>query len=108
VLHHVPAGRASYRYYLARCHAEGRSKAVLTGLAGARIGLSSERAHARRVLSRALSRTLRAEPGGLGQALALVTGLAATGTGYVQGRLLAAMRGLPARRGPGLRARVAR
>jgi Predicted glycosyltransferases len=34
VSHHVPAGRATWRYFCARCYAEGLSKAVMTRFVG--------------------------------------------------------------------------
>ena len=52
VLHQVPADRASWRYFTARCYSEGLSKATVARLAGAR-GLSSERSYTLRVLRRA-------------------------------------------------------
>ena len=39
VRHHLPASRESWRYFRARCFAEGRSKAIVSQLVGARRGL---------------------------------------------------------------------
>ena len=59
VHHHVPPSRATWRFYRQRCRVEGAAKAVLTQLAGAGAGLSSERRYVRTVLPRAVWRELR-------------------------------------------------
>jgi GT2 family glycosyltransferase len=48
VEHVVPAARGTVRYFVDRCRAEGRSKAVLTKMVGSDDGLSSERSYVRR------------------------------------------------------------
>ncbi len=50
VRHLVTPGRGTWRYFFERCWAEGRSKALLTGLVGRQDGLSSERTYATRTL----------------------------------------------------------
>ena len=50
VSHRVPAARATWRYFGARCYREGLSKAQVTQRAGITTGLSSERAHAARAI----------------------------------------------------------
>jgi GT2 family glycosyltransferase len=91
VEHRVPRSRQRVRYFLARCYAEGLSKALVTRLVGARSGLSSERAYTFRILPRgALAGTAagrRGDLAGFGRTAAIVTGLAATTLGYVAGRL---------------------
>jgi GT2 family glycosyltransferase len=93
VHHRVPPERAVWRYYRARCHAEGRSKAAVAALAGPTDALSSERAHVLRALPRGVARGIgdalvRGDAAGIGRALAIVAGLAITCIGYAQGRLL--------------------
>lgn len=90
VRHHVPRTRATWRYFLARCHAEGRSKAEVTRLAGTARGLASERRYAVRTLPAGLGAALwaalaRRDPGQLARATAILVGLATTAVGYLAG-----------------------
>jgi hypothetical protein len=92
VVHHrVSDDRRSVGYYLRRCYWEGVSKAVVSAAVGTEDGLESERAYATRVLPAAvlngLGDTLRGRLSGLGRAVAVVAGLAATSLGFVRGRL---------------------
>jgi glycosyltransferase involved in cell wall biosynthesis len=88
--HVVPGSRGRVRYFLDRCRAEGRSKAVLTGMVGSDDGLSSERSYVRRILPlgflRDLGEALRGDPGGVGRAAMIVVGLAATTVDYLRVR----------------------
>ncbi|HWO84681.1 MAG TPA: glycosyltransferase [Solirubrobacterales bacterium] len=90
VEHVVPATRGRVRYFLDRCRAEGRSKAVLTGMVGSGDGLSSERSYVRRTLPLGLlgglRDTLRGDAGGLGRATMILVGLAATSVDYLRVR----------------------
>jgi glycosyltransferase involved in cell wall biosynthesis/GT2 family glycosyltransferase len=90
--HVVPAARGRVRYFLDRCRAEGRSKAVLSGMVGSQDGLSAERSYVRRTLpagfARGLGAALRGEAAGLGRAAMIVVGLAATTLGYLRVRVL--------------------
>jgi glucosyl-dolichyl phosphate glucuronosyltransferase len=92
VRHTVPPDRGSWRYFRSRCFAEGRSKAEVTRLAGARSGLASERRYTARVLPagmlgrvRQAVRERRVAP--LGAAGAIGAGLVLTGAGYLRGLL---------------------
>ncbi|HEY2054355.1 MAG TPA: glycosyltransferase, partial [Solirubrobacterales bacterium] len=89
--HVVPAARGSVSYFFDRCRAEGRSKAILTGMVGSQDGLSSERAYVRRTLPLGFLGGLRAaaggDLGGLGRATMIAAGLVATGAGYLRVRL---------------------
>jgi glycosyltransferase involved in cell wall biosynthesis len=91
IWHRVSEERARFRYFRARCYAEGLSKALVTRSVGAGAGLSSERAHAFRTLPRGVARGLgdavRGEPSGLGRAAAIVSGLTYTAVGYAVGAL---------------------
>ena len=80
VFHHVPPDRSSWRYFKSRCYSEGLSKATVARVAGAR-GLSSERAHALRVLPKGIAR------GPLRRSFAISAGLAITTAGYASGRV---------------------
>jgi glycosyltransferase involved in cell wall biosynthesis/GT2 family glycosyltransferase len=90
--HVVPPTRGTMSYFLDRCRAEGRSKAVLTGMVGSDDGLSAERSYVRRTLPlgvlAGLRDGLRGDRGGLGRAGAILAGLAATTAGYLRVRLL--------------------
>ncbi len=48
--HRVPAARETFRYFRARCYAEGLSKALVTRSVGSGDGLASERSYAFRTL----------------------------------------------------------
>jgi glycosyltransferase involved in cell wall biosynthesis len=89
VFHQVPPERSSWRYFRARCYAEGLSKATVAQLAGAR-GLSSERSHALRVLPKGFARGLGAaaklDGDALRRSFAIGAGLAITSAGYLAGR----------------------
>lgn len=90
VRHRVPAARCTVRYFLARCCAEGRSKALVAGLVGAGNGLSVERVYTRRVLPRGFARGIGAglggDPGGVGRAAAIAVGFAVTAWSYLRAR----------------------
>ncbi len=89
VRHLVTTERATWSYFRRRCYCEGRSKAVVTCLAGAESGLSAEREYTRSTLPRGVARELRrsmADPAGLLRAATIVAGLAITAGGYLSGR----------------------
>jgi GT2 family glycosyltransferase len=90
VFHHVPAQRATWRYFRSRCFHEGRSKAVVAALAGKRAGLATERAYTLQTLPQGYYRgvrdtMLRGDPAGLARSAAIVAGLMITTAGYVSG-----------------------
>jgi len=90
VEHVVPPARGKVSYFLDRCRAEGRSKAVLSGMVGTGDGLSSERSYVRRTLPlgviRDLGAAFKGDLGGLGRAAMIFAGLAATTTDYLRVR----------------------
>ena len=88
--HHVPASRATFGRFLARCFFEGGSKAVVAHLVGRDRGLASERAYALRTLPLAVSGGANAfirdgDRSGLPRAGAVVLGFLATAAGYLRG-----------------------
>lgn len=86
VVHHrVTPARCEWSYLVSRSHAEGISKAVMSGVVGQRDGTSDERRYATRVLPRGVLRELRR--GNLRGAAGIVTCLAVTTWWYVRGRL---------------------
>ncbi len=92
VRHRVPAGRATWKYFLSRCYAEGISKAQVARLVGAQQGLANERAYTLRTLPAGVLSGVRdavtgRDGNGLLRAAAIVCGLAATSAGYLRGKL---------------------
>jgi len=86
VHHHVPASRSTWKYFFARCWAEGKSKASMVRLVGSQSGLSSESEYAARTLPAGIFRNfreaVRGDPGGIARAFALLSGLTVTATSY--------------------------
>ncbi|MGY1779760.1 glycosyltransferase family 2 protein [Geodermatophilus sp. SYSU D01036] len=97
--HRVTADRATRAYFRRRCWAEGRSKALVSRLAGADSALSSERAYVRRTLPAGVLRGLRdltrGDRSGGARAWAIVEGTAVTVAGYLRGRVELARSGGP-------------
>ncbi|WP_239404954.1 glycosyltransferase [Frankia sp. Cj3] len=97
VSHRVTRERTTWRYFRARCYAEGLSKAAVAHSVGRDAALASEKDYVRRVLPRALCRDL-ATPRRWPRASVTVAGLGITTAGYVHGRWLRWRRpGSPAR-----------
>jgi glycosyltransferase involved in cell wall biosynthesis/GT2 family glycosyltransferase len=90
VEHVVPPARGKIRYFIDRCRAEGRSKAVLTRMVGSEDGLSAERSYVKRTLPRGFLRGLGAvfkgDPNGLARSAMIGVGLAATSFDYFRVR----------------------
>lgn len=92
IRHAVPDNRTHWSYFCSRCFFEGRSKARVAQLTGARDGLASERSYTARALPQGLARnamqvlTQRDVAGGA-RAGAIVAGLAITTAGYLSGLL---------------------
>jgi glucosyl-dolichyl phosphate glucuronosyltransferase len=92
VHHRVPARRARWRYFLARCYGEGVSKALVVRAAGFRDGLAAERSYAASALTSGFCSALLAaltlrDRSGFLRAAAIVAGLAAASAGFCRGRL---------------------
>jgi O-antigen/teichoic acid export membrane protein/GT2 family glycosyltransferase len=89
VRHRVPAHRGTWRYFRARCYAEGLSKAAVREHGGADAALSTERGYLSSTIPAALLAPLRrgADRAGWGTVAALLLGVAATVTGYCVGRV---------------------
>lgn len=92
VFHHVPSQRATWRYFRARCYAEGLSKAQVTLLVGANQGLATERNYTLRTLPLGVLAGLfdfmtHLDPTGLARAGAIILGFALTAGGYLVGQL---------------------
>jgi len=86
--HRVPRARTTWRYFAARCRAEGRSKALLADREGRDQALELEKAYVRRTLPTGVARGLRGitrRDGGLTRSLAIVAGAGWTATGYLAG-----------------------
>ncbi|HEY5990057.1 MAG TPA: glycosyltransferase family 2 protein [Streptosporangiaceae bacterium] len=92
VHHYVPAERATWRYLLRRCWAEGLSKARVATLTGRSSALSDERGYATRTLPKAVAQALGEAIRGmcaapLGRAIAVMAGLTVTTAGFLAGQL---------------------
>ena len=86
VRHRVTGERVTVRYFLRRCHHEGRSKAVVAELTASSDALTVERAYVRDVLPRAILRELSSRSvEGLERTAMISLGLAATAAGYLDG-----------------------
>lgn len=93
VRHRVPAARSTWRYFAARCYAEGRSKALITRFIGTKDGLASERTYTLRTLPQGVwqgvvDTLFKGKPTGLVRAGAIIAGLSMTAAGYFTHRLL--------------------
>ncbi|MES0811683.1 glycosyltransferase family 2 protein [Roseibium sp. SCPC15] len=91
VRHHVPAARCTWKYFLGRCWAEGKSKAELARLRNADHALTTEKGYSLKTLPlgflRNLGDTAKGDFTGLIRAFAIVAGFAATTTSYALTRL---------------------
>lgn len=93
VNHRIALSRTRWRYFRARCYAEGVSKAMLTQFVGQNDALASERTYTMRTLPRGVIRNSVAavqthDWGKLARAGAIIAGLAITTTGYAAGRMV--------------------
>lgn len=91
VEHHVVPPRASLRYFVRRCWAEGISKAEVSRRVGISRALSSERRYALRVLPRGIWNGFHdiasGDPWGAARSAAILLGLSTTAAGYCVGAL---------------------
>jgi GT2 family glycosyltransferase len=98
--HAIPASRATWRYFLYRCWAEGLSKASLSFMAGTGKALTSEKTYMVKTLPRGVMQgfadVLSGPPGGLLRVVALASGLTATAAGFAFGRTRIALSRSPA------------
>jgi hypothetical protein len=89
IYHTVPAERTTHRYFLRRCLAEGRSKAVVRFIAGAN-SLGIEMSYLSTTIPASLGRALvgvaRRRRGSAGSLVATLTGVGATVGGYAMAR----------------------
>ena len=91
VRHHVPPARCTWKHFLGRCRAEGKSKARMARLTGPDPALSQERQFAFKTLPegvmRNLGEALKGDLSGLARAGAIMAGLATTTAAYCRERL---------------------
>jgi len=98
VYHYVDQSRATWRYFLGRCRAEGCSKARVSRLSGASAALSSERSYVTHTIIQALRRELSGvfRPGGkdsMKRLVALSLGTLSATAGYIEEMVLQNIRG---------------
>ena len=90
VQHRVPSGRTSWRYFVSRCYAEGRSKALVSSSVGTSDALSTERTYTMRTLPIGFLRGVtdalwKRDATGMLRSAAIVAGLTSTVAGYAVG-----------------------
>ena len=94
--HTVTADRVTRGYFRRRCRAEGRSKALVSRLAGADSALAAERTYVRVTLPRGVVAGLRdaltGDLAGAARAAVIIEGTVLTGAAYVGARLRMAAR----------------
>jgi glucosyl-dolichyl phosphate glucuronosyltransferase len=88
--HRISPYRASWRYFLSRCYAEGLSKAAIARYVGSKDSLASERIYARKILPLGILRGIRDvlfrfDLTGFLRMGAIVVGLVFTAIGYLAG-----------------------
>jgi glycosyltransferase involved in cell wall biosynthesis len=92
--HWVPAQRATLRYFLRRCYAEGKGKAEIAVMDGAANSTSAERSYTMRVLPGAVGRGLRdtatGDWSGALRSAAIIGGFCLAAAGFAVGCLAAA------------------
>ena len=98
VYHHVDHSRATWRYFLGRCRAEGYSKARVSRLSGASAALSSERSYVTHTITRAVRSELIALPrprrkDSMMRLAALSLGTLSATAGYMMEMALQSVRG---------------
>jgi hypothetical protein len=86
MLHQVPAGRATFRYFLSRCFLQGWGKAAMATMDGFGTSTSMERDYTRRILPagvrRGLAETLRGDFSGALRSASIIVALSYTVAGY--------------------------
>lgn len=92
ILHRVPYNRSCWRYFCARCYAEGLSKAILVQFVGSKDALASERLYTLSTLPQGIVHNLaqgllQRNGSKLARAGAIIAGLTMTAAGYVVGRV---------------------
>ena len=91
VEHHLAAQRASLRYFIRRCWAEGLSKSEVSRRVGSSSGLSAERHYASRVLPRGIRKglvdSIAGDIWGAARSAVILLGLFVTAAGYGVGTL---------------------
>lgn len=91
VEHHLNAERASLRYFIRRCWAEGLSKSEVSRRVGSSSGLSAERQYTSRVLPRGIRKglveSLAGDLWGATRSAVILLGLLVTASGYGVGTL---------------------
>jgi glycosyltransferase involved in cell wall biosynthesis len=83
VRHRVTAERATVRYFVTRCYAEGTSKRAVARRCGSERALASERDYVARTLPAGVATAVRQRE--LARAATIGLGLAVTGAGYLAG-----------------------
>jgi GT2 family glycosyltransferase len=87
IYHHVPASRASLRFFTSRCYAEGNGKALMRKHLDSSSVIDTERNYVRTATVAALRRLVLLRWQAVLQGLVIMLGLVSAGMGYVNGML---------------------
>jgi cellulose synthase/poly-beta-1,6-N-acetylglucosamine synthase-like glycosyltransferase len=88
ILHDVPAGRSSFRFFISRCYSEGAGKALMRTNLDSSATVQTEHDYVREVALAALRRLAQVGWTATLQGLTMMLGLASAGVGYLRGRIL--------------------
>jgi GT2 family glycosyltransferase len=87
IIHDVPPGRATFRFFVSRCFAEGGGKALMRQRLKSASSLDVEWLYVRTVARAAGQRLVLFRPTPIVQAMVILAGLASAGVGYVRRQL---------------------
>jgi cellulose synthase/poly-beta-1,6-N-acetylglucosamine synthase-like glycosyltransferase len=93
IKHEVPPNRASLRFFVARCFAEGGGKALMSQRLGPAATLELEIRYAKRAVRSARKRLVSLRPAPVLQGIAILLGLASAGAGFLRRQMAAAVSG---------------
>ncbi|WP_051574815.1 glycosyltransferase family 2 protein [Mycobacterium sp. URHB0044] len=86
ILHEVPAGRGSFRFFVTRCFSEGAGKSAMRANLGSSSAVSTEFGYVQTAAVTALRRLTQLRWVAVLQGLTMMLGLASAGAGYLRGR----------------------
>jgi GT2 family glycosyltransferase len=87
ILHDVPAARASFGYFVARCFSEGAGKAAMRVNLGSSSAVNTEYSYVQSAALTALRRLAQLRWTATLKGLTMILGLASAGAGYLRGRV---------------------
>lgn len=87
IYHEVPVERASFGFFVSRCHSEGTGKAAMRRNLASGSAIDTERAYALTVAFAAVRRLIQLRVSAVLQGLVMLLGLFCAATGYARARL---------------------